>query len=283
MTGEHEITVDGVRQVFHVAGAGPICVAHPAGPGVDYAYLRSPELEEKFTMVYVEPVGTGSSGRLTDPARYTTETYVRFLDAVIGDLHVPSVFLLGHSFGGVVAQRYTLAHPEKVAGLALYSTSPTAGPEFTTAAMTNLGAYPASFPHTPDAAEASLALSQALAATDDETLTECLRLAMPVFFNDYWARRMEFASFAKLVRAWVVPMKARESFAFDLLDQLAAIAVPTVVMTGLYDFMCGPRWARMLHAGIADSQLAVFENSGHLAHVEQPADFAAAMAAKLLS
>lgn len=282
MTSEHAITVDGVRQVFHVAGAGPICVAHPAGPGVDYAYLRSPELEDQFTMVYVEPVGTGASGRLTDPTGYHSDTYVRLLDAVIGDLRVPSVFLLGHSYGGVVAQRYTLAHPERVAGLALYSTSPVAGPEFTAAAMANLGAYPASFPHTPEAAEASLALTRALAATDDETLTDNLRRAMPVFFDDYWAHRMEFTSFVKSVRAWVVPMKAQESLAFDLRGQLGGITVPTVVMTGLYDVVCGPRWARMLHAGIADSQLVIFENSGHLAHVEQPADFAVAMAAKLL-
>ncbi|NMO54066.1 alpha/beta hydrolase [Actinoplanes sp. TBRC 11911] len=283
MTSEHAITVDGVRQVFHVAGAGPICVAHPAGPGVDYAYLRSPELEDQFTMAYVEPVGTGASGRLPDPAGYRPETYVRFLDALIGHLRVPSVFLLGHSYGGVVAQLYTLAHPERVAGLALYSTSPIAGPEFTTAAMTNLAAYPASFPHTPEAAAASLALTRALAATDDETLTDYLRRAMPVFFEDYWAHRLEFTSFVKSVRAWAVPSKARESLAFDLRDDLHRITVPTIVMTGLYDFVCGPRWARMLHAGITNSQLAIFENSGHLAHVEQPADFALAMAARLLS
>src|SRR5262249_54424752 len=158
-----------------------------------------------------------------------------------------------------VAQRYTLAHPERVAGLALYSTSPIAGAEFTTAAMANLGAYPASFPHTPDAAGASLALARALSATDDETLTDELRRAMPVFFDDFWAHRLEFTSFVKSVRAWAVPMKARESLDFDLRDQLRGITVPTIVMTGLYDFMCGPRWARMLHAGIANSQLAIFE------------------------
>ena len=61
------LSVDGIRQVYHVAGRGPVCVAHSGGPGIHWAYLRSPELEERFTMVYLEPVGTGESGRLQPP------------------------------------------------------------------------------------------------------------------------------------------------------------------------------------------------------------------------
>jgi proline iminopeptidase len=64
------LSVDGIRQVYHVAGRGPVCVAHSGGPGIHWAYLRSPELEERFTMVYLEPVGTGESGRLATAADF---------------------------------------------------------------------------------------------------------------------------------------------------------------------------------------------------------------------
>jgi hypothetical protein len=66
--GVHRLTLNGARQVYHVAGDGPVMVAHSGGPGVDYTYLRSARLEEHFTMVYLEPVGTGESRPLPDGA-----------------------------------------------------------------------------------------------------------------------------------------------------------------------------------------------------------------------
>ncbi len=79
--GLHEVTVDGLRQSYFVAGQGPVCVAHSGGPGLDSVYLRSPELEERFTVVYLEPIGTGRSSRPADPGAYGLITYVRFLGA----------------------------------------------------------------------------------------------------------------------------------------------------------------------------------------------------------
>ncbi|GGJ58314.1 alpha/beta fold hydrolase [Streptomyces brasiliensis] len=109
--GTREITVDGVRQVYHVAGRGPVCVAHSGGPGTDWSYLRMPLLEQHCTMVYLEPVGTGDSGRLPS---YGLDAYVTFLAAVVEHLAVPRVHLLGHSHGGFVVRRYALDHPDRV-------------------------------------------------------------------------------------------------------------------------------------------------------------------------
>ncbi|WP_232249396.1 MULTISPECIES: alpha/beta fold hydrolase [unclassified Streptomyces] len=79
-------------------------------------------LEDSLTMVYVEPVGTGDSGRLPDPRDYTVATYAHFLHAVVQHLNVPRFALLGHSHGGFVAQRYVLDHPAQVTALVLYDT-----------------------------------------------------------------------------------------------------------------------------------------------------------------
>ncbi|MGC4857359.1 hypothetical protein ACLQ24_29335 [Micromonospora sp. DT4] len=64
-----------MRQVYPVAGTGPVCVAHSGGPGIEWAYLRAPGIEEHFTMVYVEPVGTGASGRLDNHDDYRMDTW----------------------------------------------------------------------------------------------------------------------------------------------------------------------------------------------------------------
>src|SRR5262245_29458875 len=54
-TGEHRFTSDGVELAYHVAGAGPPCIVHPGGPGMEWSYLRMPELERRLTLVYLEP------------------------------------------------------------------------------------------------------------------------------------------------------------------------------------------------------------------------------------
>jgi len=273
----HEISVGGVRQVYHVAGTGPICVAHSGGPGIEWAYLRMPRLEEHFTMVYVEPVGTGASGRLDDVADYRLDTYVRFLDAVIDDLGVPRVHLLGHSHGGFVVQRYALAHPDRVAGLALYDTSPVTGAEFWGEAMANLGAYPLRHPHRPEAAAIPAAFGQIGGATDDETLGAAMRAAVPAYFADFWGRQDEFAPFQAAVRISAAPAGAQDPTPFDVRDRLGEITVPVVVIVGAYDFICGPRWAEQLHDGLKDSRLVLLERSGHFGHIEQPAEFTQAV------
>jgi len=121
--------VDGVPVLYHVFGSGPVVIAHPGGPGGEWSYLRMPELEKAATVVYIEPFGTGSSGRLADPNGYTMEAYVREVEAVRVALGVDRVVLLGHSHGGFVAQAYALTHPEHLRGLVLYDTSPVTGAE----------------------------------------------------------------------------------------------------------------------------------------------------------
>ena len=76
-----EITVDGVKVTYHVAGSGPVCLVHSGGPGIHYDYLRMPELEKHLTMVYVEPVGTGNSGLLPD-GDYSVARYAYFANQV---------------------------------------------------------------------------------------------------------------------------------------------------------------------------------------------------------
>jgi proline iminopeptidase len=108
--GAHEIVVDGVTQRYHVAGAGPVCVVHSGRPGIGWQYMHMPWLDAMLTTVYVEPVGTGQSGRLPDhPRGYTLDRYCHCLHGIIEHLGIPAVHLLGHSHGGFVAQRYAQA------------------------------------------------------------------------------------------------------------------------------------------------------------------------------
>jgi len=54
----------------------------------------------------------------------------RALRYVIDHLAVPEAYILGHSFGGLVAASFALAELERVSGLILYESEVTNGPEF---------------------------------------------------------------------------------------------------------------------------------------------------------
>ncbi|GIE78592.1 hydrolase [Actinoplanes philippinensis] len=276
---DESFEIDGVRQVFHVAGRGPYCVAHSGGPGLDWAYLRSPELEEHFTMVYPEPVGTGESGRLPGGG-YRLATYARFLGAVVDHLDAGPVYVLGHSYGGFVAQTYALQHLDRVAGLILYSTSPYGGAEFWADGMAALEAYPQRHPDVPEAAAVPGLFRAALAtvADGDDALSRAFAAAVPLYFADFWARRDEFAAFQAGLRMYAEPAGAADPVPFDVRDRLAELTAPTVVIAGRHDFLAGPSWARRLADGIPGARSVTLERSGHFGHLEQPGAFAEAAA-----
>ncbi|MBF9128313.1 alpha/beta hydrolase [Plantactinospora sp. S1510] len=269
----HSLERDGVRQVYHVAGTGPVCVVHSGGPGIEWKYLRMPALEEHLTMVYLEPVGTGASGRLADRREYRLETYERFVHAVVEALGVPKVYLLGHSHGGFVAQRYALAYPDRVAGLILYDTSPVTGPSFWAAAMAGVTSYPQRHPDRPEAATVPAAFEAAVTAADDESMTTELRRMMPVYFADYWRYEQQYAPLVASVRAWADPQRGEEPTPFDVRGRLASVTAPTLIMVGAHDFICGPHWAELLHEEIPGSRLTLLGESGHFGHIEQPGVF----------
>jgi len=280
--GTNVVMIDGLEQRYHVAGRGPVCLVHSGGPGVGWEYLRMPAVERHLTLVYVEPIGTGDSGRLADPRGYTLDRYARHVDGLIDHLGVDRAHLLGHSYGGFVALWYALRHPERLAGLILYDTSPTTTDDFVADIEENFARLPerhAGAPWLPDAM-AAWGMEPAASAdpsTTDEEITRILRRGLRVYFADYSGREREFAPVLDDLRVFMAPSRGEEPAPYDVRDQLPSITVPTLVLVGRHDPICSVRWATALHDGIPGSALTIFEHSGHLAHIEEPDAFAEAI------
>jgi proline iminopeptidase len=278
--GAHTITVHGIPQRYHVYGSGPVCLVQPGGPGVFWEYLRMPALETHLTMVYVEALGTGDSGRLAShPEGYTRSLYVGVIDRLIDHLGVDKVHLLGHSYGALVAQRYALDHPDRVRGLILYGSAAATGAEHGVEAAHQVAQFAARNADNPEVPGVLAAFRAVGGITDDAELTTALQRLLPAYFADFWDREREFRPLREAVR--VAYLTGRDANRVqDVIDDgaaLPALAVPTLVLVGRYDVICGVRWAEELHGLIPRSRLEILENSGHLGHVEQPDDFAIAV------
>jgi pimeloyl-ACP methyl ester carboxylesterase len=157
-----------------------------------------PEVERHMTLVYVEPIGTGNSGRLDDPSGYTLDRYVRQVDGLIEHLGQERTYVLGHSYGGFVAQRYALLYPGRLAGLILYDTSPTTTQDFHADIGENLGRFAGRNADEPWLADTMAAWQEVSAATadpdvSDEQLTGIFHRMFPAYLADYRGRQREFA------------------------------------------------------------------------------------------
>ncbi|WP_433381412.1 alpha/beta fold hydrolase [Actinoplanes sp. CA-142083] len=279
--GAHTIDVHGIAQRYHVYGQGAaVLVAVPGGPGVYWDSLRMPEVERHVTVVYVEPIGTGDSGRLpTHPDGYTRAVYADALDQVIKQLGRDRVYLLGHSYGGFVAQYYAAHHPENLAGVILYESSPVTGEEQGAESMRLLGEFMARNQDNPAAPGVLAALQSIGGITDDEELTAALRGLLPAYFADYWGREAELSPVRNSVQVTYISGRAADGTPDVIADRelLATIALPTLVIAGEYDVICGEKWGREIHGLVRNSRLVVLEHSGHLGHVEEPERFAKAV------
>ena len=55
---------------------------------------------------------------------------------------------------------------------------------------------------------------------------------------------------------------------WDRTEELKKLSTPTLITCGRHDEL-GPRCAQTLHAGIKGSSLQMFEESAHVAHIEE--------------
>jgi pimeloyl-ACP methyl ester carboxylesterase len=178
------------------------------------------------TIVY-DHRGHGESTHTGDPTSYSFAQLVDDLRALLAALDVRRCDLLGHSMGGMIALRFALAYPERVASLVLMDTAARA---------------PDHMPRAPLAAAGAIARADGMAtlaellcarAADDPSRPEAERRLEHELGAAFWERRRR--------RLTAMDPEAFAVLALELVDhtpldaRLAAIRCPTLVMVGDQD------------------------------------------------
>ena len=128
--------INGTKLFFDVEGSGyvpvgPTMVAKPVlfavhgGPGSDHSDFKPwlTPLSENYQIVYLDQRSNGQSERV-DPASCTFEQLADDIEALRQYLGLGKISVLGHSFGGMIAQVYATRYPESVEKLLLICTAP---------------------------------------------------------------------------------------------------------------------------------------------------------------
>ncbi len=268
-------TPDGRELEYRRMGTGPVLVCHPGGPGFSSLYFGDlAGLWEKYTLILLNPRGTGGSDRPQDAGAYQIDDYVGDVEALREHLGQDRLVLLGHSHGGVVAQAYAAKHPARVRKLVLASTLARFGPENDAAMRAGMDLR-SSQPWYPDAL-AALETEQAGKFSTDEEMSALVLREFPLYFARFGAVEAGYLDTLKTESANADALRLfnNEIFTtFDLREQNARIKAPTLVITGDADFICGPICSNEIAAGIPGARKVIVGDSGHFTFVEQPEAF----------
>ncbi len=226
-------------------------------------------LAPHYTVVAYDVRGHGQS---RSPLRraYTSELLVADLRALITELRLVRPIICGLSLGGMIAQAYAATYPSELAALILCNT----------------------------AVSSTLSLSDKLQTyTLGWSLPLTLRLLGAQRFVDYsfWlARRTRGTGWVgnhPAVQAYV--QACMRSFTTEELarfyrfllgfpaQDLARIQAPTLIILGEYESPAVQRQMAYLRRQVADTRTAIIPGAGHVANLEQPAAFNAALLAFL--
>jgi len=114
--------LNGVQIHYQQAGSGPdVVLVHGLSGDLSLWYVKFiPELAKSYRATAFDLRGHGLSDR---PATgYAPTDLAADLKALLDYLGVEQTFLVGHSFGGVVAMAFASLHPDRVRGVVIYDT-----------------------------------------------------------------------------------------------------------------------------------------------------------------
>jgi L-proline amide hydrolase len=264
-------------------GKLPLLCLH-GGPGAGHDYLESlaAMAARGRRVIFYDQLGCGNSDQPDNPALWTVPLFVEEIDVVRRALGLDRLHLLGQSWGGMLAMEYALTQPVGVASLTIAS-SPASMIQWVAEANRLREGLPKDV-------QSILQRHEAAGTTNSSEY----QTAMMEFYRRHVIRvdpmpEAVARTFAKLERNPQVyqTMNGPSEFHvvgnlknWDIVARLKEIRAPTLVTSGRHD-EATPLIAETIHLGIRGSEWVMFENSSHMAHVEEAERYMAVLDAFL--
>ena len=285
------VDANGVLIYYQAIGRGaPLLVAH-GGPGASHDYFLPYllPLARQNRLVFIDERGSGRSQKLEDPRGYTVENMVEDVEAVRQGLKLGKTALLGHSYGGVLAQAYALKYQKNLSRLVLCSTF------YSTSGMNRefqrqLAAMDPKLRDRIQTFEKQGLYGKGKPFEHNRYPNDYMTAAWGEGYFPYLYQKHPDANYdpiANGIMSWDLYREMWGSHGEYVIDgnlksveygdRLKTIAVPTLITVGDHD-ECGPTIAKEMNQRIPGSKLVVLPQSGHMTFVDQPGLFLKAVA-----
>jgi len=247
------------------------------GPGMSHEYFKS--FEEYFSdsdieYIYYDQLGSHNSDNPADRSFWTIERFVDEVDQVRKALGLgpDNFFLLGHSWGGVLAMEYAIAHPEALKGLIISNM------------MADCIAYQkyADDVLGPQMDPVVLNRIKELEAAGQYTSEEYETLLVPYYERHVLRRPMDewpqcvTSSLSHANQDLYVYMQGPSEFGiagvletWDRSKDLPKITIPTLVIGAEYDTM-DPTYMQWMSKQLPKGEYLYCPNAGHMAMWDDP-------------
>jgi proline iminopeptidase len=278
-------------ELYHTAygpeGAPRLLVLH-GGPGASHDYLlpQMLALASDYRLIFYDQRGGGRS-RTDDRSPVTWQTHVRDLAALVRELSLEPLTLVGYSWGGLLALLYSIAAAGgfRDQGIEL-ATAVSAAPR--PVRMVLICPAPATSELRAQFSEelarrqrapwiqeerAAIAASGLRERDPAAYAKRIFELGVAGYFADP-ARARELTPFRVIAR---VQQSVWESLAgYDLTEQLPLIEAPTLVLHGAHDAIPLAS-SSLIASALPQGELVVLDESAHVPYVEGEAAFFAAV------
>jgi 3-oxoadipate enol-lactonase len=242
---------------FQIAGdeGEPLVFLHGIGGDAETWRLQLDGLSSDYRAIAWDMPGYGDSAPLE---AMTFPALVDAVSALLDRLSIERAHLVGHSLGGMIAEAFALARPERLRSLTLVATSAAFGKR-------KDGAL--------DLAWKDRFIRERLGPLDRGTAMAELapKLVQGLVGNDPDPKALEQAILAMAA----VPEAGYRSaiqclVTFDVGDRLTDIETPTLLVAGEQDPVAPPRVMRRMAETLPHARFEMVTGSGHLVHLEQP-------------
>jgi pimeloyl-ACP methyl ester carboxylesterase len=257
-TGASRFVDMGGTTVHHrIEGSGPtVVLLHGTGSSLHTWDAWTAELSRRYRVVRLDLPGFGLTG--PDGSHdYTMAHYVAFLTDFLDRVGADRVHLVGNSFGGRIAWRYALAHPERVRSLVLIDSAgykaAIRSPAFRLARVPGLA--PLVRWITPRWMVRNSLLE---VYGDDGKITD-----------DLVERYLQMLLRAGNREALIERLRTEEP---DDSARIAELRCPTLILWGEADAWIPVAHARRFHDDVPGSELVVYPGIGHVPMEESPSE-----------
>ncbi|TDR79906.1 alpha/beta fold hydrolase [Paludibacterium purpuratum] len=216
-----------------------------------------PVLEAHYRLLRLDFLGQGESGKPPETI-YSLADQAEIALAVMDELSIETCYLVGLSYGGMVAQHFARRYPSRIEKLLLASTL--AWSDSVNAAMCDSW----------------------IAAHDAGGFDLGYQISIPWLFSSHFlASQAAILPELKRIAAladWpsVVRLLAGVK-QHDARTWLDTLQVPTHIIVGTEDRLTPRYQAELLHERITGSTLALLSGAGHVLHLEAPEAFCRAI------
>jgi proline iminopeptidase len=279
--GEY-ISVNHAKLWIEQQGSGDPIILISGGPGSAHVGMHSFDTLAGFCrLIYVDGYGRGKSDVAKDVKEYTLERDIDDIEGIRKALDIEKISVLGHSYGGLVAQGYALKYPNHVKKLILASTFHSFimwqenddnsnheikenYPEIwdTLAKLREKGLISSDTVHQEIYSQVPYGF---LYGYNPENFRRGIDAAYPNSFNT--------ALYYQMVGKDGDFVVGSDIGSFDYRKELKKLSMPVLIVAGRYDRVAVPRMQVVYKDYCPQARFVMFERSGHNPQVEEKGKF----------